>query len=69
MELSRAGEIGLRPMREGLGKRGVPFRGTSCHQMLPEYFREQRLCSLSISLGEKPAMPVIRVIKSRVSGF
>lgn len=69
MELSTTGEIGLRPVREGLRRRGVPSRGTSCHEMLPEYFREQGLCSLSISLGEEPAMPVIRVIKSGVSGF
>lgn len=54
---------------EGLGRREVPSRGTSCHQPLPEYLKEQRLCSLGISLGEKPAVPVIRVIKGRVSGF
>lgn len=69
MELSRTGEMGLRPVREGLGRRGVPSRGTSCHEMLPEDFRKQGLCSLSISLREQPAVPVIRVIKSGVSGF
>jgi len=27
MELSRTGEIGLRPVREGLGRRGVTWQG------------------------------------------
>lgn len=63
--------MGLRPVREGWGLegRGVPSRGTSCHQLLPEYVREQGSCSLGIGLGEKPAVPVIRVIKGRVGGF
>lgn len=61
--LSKTGEVGVGP--EG----GVPSRGTSCHQMLPESLKEQRLSSLGISLGEKPAMPVVRVVKGRVSGF
>lgn len=54
---------GERPRRELLS------RGTSCHQMLPEHLSEQGLYSLGICFGEKPAMPVIRVIKGRVSGF
>lgn len=61
--LSKTGEVEVGP--EG----GVPSRGTSCHQMLPESLKEQRLSSLGISLGEKPAMPVVRVVKGRVSGF
>lgn len=65
--LSRAGEMGVGPEREGEG--GVPSRGTSCHQMLPESLKEQRLNSLGISLGEKPTVPVVRVVKGRVSGF
>lgn len=65
--LSRTGEVGVGP--EGEGEGGVPSRGTSCHQMLPESLKEQRLSSLGISLGEKPAMPVVRVVKGRVSGF
>lgn len=72
MELSRTGGGGNGTETcegERLRGRGVPSRGTSCHQTLPEYLREQRLCSLGISLGEKPAMPVIWVIKGRVSGF
>lgn len=65
--LSRTGEVEVGP--EGEGEGGVPSRGTSCHQMLPESLKEQRLSSLGISLREKPAMPVVRVVKGRVSGF
>lgn len=50
-------------------RKGYPQRGTSCRQMLRKSLKEQRLSSLGISLREKSAMPVIRVVKGRVSGF
>lgn len=41
------------------GEEGVPSKS----------LKEQRLNSLGVSLREKPAMPVIGVVKGGVSGF
>lgn len=66
MALSRTREMGVGP--EGEVRKEYPQEALAAFKCSLS-LKKHGLSSLGISLGEKPAMPVIRVVKGRVRGF